>query len=215
MSLGRSALRELMDADPALRDALFAGVAGALRRLTQQIEELHFLDLSGRLATRLGRLARAKEPEATSVTLDWPYTQTELAAMIGGARQTVNRLLSELVDAGPRAARWGHPGHPGRRRPAARGRAVARSASRSSTAQVMADTRGVTYLTAPRPSGPQHPVQPPPTRGRATGPAVNDTGSTHEGRSGMHTIKATFGRLAVVAAAIAFLVIEAAPRIRF
>ena len=33
------------------------------------------------------------------MTLDWPYTQTELAAMIGGARQTVNRLLSELVDA--------------------------------------------------------------------------------------------------------------------
>ena len=99
LSLGRPALRALMDTDPALRDALFAGVAGALRRLTQQIEELHFLDLSGRLATRLGRLARAKDPEATSVTLDWPYTQTELAAMIGGARQTVNRLLSELVDA--------------------------------------------------------------------------------------------------------------------
>jgi CRP/FNR family transcriptional regulator, cyclic AMP receptor protein len=99
MSLGRPALRELMDVDRALRDALFAGVAGALRRLTQQIEELHFLDLSGRLATRLGRLARASDPEATSVTLDWPYTQTELAAMIGGARQTVNRLLSELVEA--------------------------------------------------------------------------------------------------------------------
>lgn len=100
LSLGRAALREVMDADPALRDALLASVAGALRRLTQQLEELHFLDLSGRLATRLGRLARTKDPEATSVTLDWPYTQTELAAMIGGARQTVNRLLGELVDGG-------------------------------------------------------------------------------------------------------------------
>jgi CRP-like cAMP-binding protein len=100
LSLGRPALRELMDTDPALRDALFAGVAKALRRLTQQIEELHFLDLSGRLATRLGRLARARDPEATSVRLDWPYTQSELASMIGGARQTVNRLLSELVGSG-------------------------------------------------------------------------------------------------------------------
>ena len=99
MSLGRPALREVMDTDPALRDALLANVAGALRRLTQQMEELHFLDLAGRLATRLGRLARASDPESTSVTLDWPYTQTELAAIIGGARQTVNRLLSELVDA--------------------------------------------------------------------------------------------------------------------
>jgi hypothetical protein len=31
----------------------------------------------------------------------------------------------------------------------------------------------------------------------------------------MRTVKATFGRLAVVAAAIAFLVIEAAPRVKW
>jgi hypothetical protein len=31
----------------------------------------------------------------------------------------------------------------------------------------------------------------------------------------MQTVKAAFGRLAVVAAAITFLVIEAAPRVRF
>jgi hypothetical protein len=31
----------------------------------------------------------------------------------------------------------------------------------------------------------------------------------------MQTVKGTFGRLVVVAAAIAFLVIEAAPRMRF
>ena len=30
----------------------------------------------------------------------WPYTQSDLAAMIGGTRQSVNRLLSELVDEG-------------------------------------------------------------------------------------------------------------------
>ena len=30
--------------------------------------------------------------------LDWPYTQSDLAAMIGGTRQSVNKLLSGLVD---------------------------------------------------------------------------------------------------------------------
>jgi len=30
--------------------------------------------------------------------LPWPYTQSELAGMIGGSRQSVNRLLSDLVD---------------------------------------------------------------------------------------------------------------------
>ena len=32
--------------------------------------------------------------------LDWPYTQSDLAAMIGATRQSVNRLLSTLVDDG-------------------------------------------------------------------------------------------------------------------
>ena len=30
----------------------------------------------------------------------WPYTQSELAGMIGGSRQSVNRLLSDLTDEG-------------------------------------------------------------------------------------------------------------------
>ena len=34
------------------------------------------------------------------VVLDWPYTQSELASMIGGTRQTVNRLLSDMVAEG-------------------------------------------------------------------------------------------------------------------
>jgi CRP/FNR family cyclic AMP-dependent transcriptional regulator len=98
--LPRAALRELMDADPTLRDALFAGMAKIMRRMTGQIEELHFLDLAGRLATRLGRMAREQDPVATRVTLDWHLTQSDLAAMIGGARQTVNRLLADLAAEG-------------------------------------------------------------------------------------------------------------------
>lgn len=99
-TLPRAALRELLDADPSLRDALLLSLATSLRRLTTQVEELHFLDLAGRLATRLGRLAREQYPDEDAVTLDWPYTQSDLAAMIGGTRQTVNRLLSRLVDDG-------------------------------------------------------------------------------------------------------------------
>ena len=32
--------------------------------------------------------------------LSWPYTQGELAGMIGGSRQSVNRLLADLADQG-------------------------------------------------------------------------------------------------------------------
>jgi CRP-like cAMP-binding protein len=89
---------DLLDRDPGLRDALLALVA-ELRRLTGHVQELHFLDLAGRLAMRLTRLALAAEPGAHGeVRLDWPYTQSDLAAMIGGTRQSVNKLLSGLVD---------------------------------------------------------------------------------------------------------------------
>ena len=52
-----------------------------LRRLTGHVEELHFLDLPGRLARRIVRLAResrARRRPAT-IRLDWPYTQSDLA----------------------------------------------------------------------------------------------------------------------------------------
>jgi CRP/FNR family transcriptional regulator len=91
----------LIDTETGLRRELFAGLAAELRRLTGHVEELHFLDLPGRLASRLVRLAREQRPGATGeVRLDWPYTQSDLAAMIGGTRQTVNRLLSDLVAQG-------------------------------------------------------------------------------------------------------------------
>jgi CRP/FNR family cyclic AMP-dependent transcriptional regulator len=97
--LPRAVFAELLDSVPGLRDALLWGIAHELRRVTDHVEELHFLDLAGRLAMRLTRLARDAEPDAAGgVRLNWPYTQSDLAAMIGGTRQSVNRLLSELVD---------------------------------------------------------------------------------------------------------------------
>lgn len=97
--LPRAVFMELLDSVPGLRDALLAALAYELRRLTGQVEELHFLDLAGRLAMRLSRLAREGQPDATGqMRLDWPYTQSDLAAMIGGTRQSVNRLLRELEE---------------------------------------------------------------------------------------------------------------------
>jgi CRP-like cAMP-binding protein len=81
--------------------ALLSGLASELRRLTGHVAELHFLDLAGRLAIRLVRLAREAHPEALGrCELNWPFTQSDLAAMIGGTRQSVNKLLSGLVEDG-------------------------------------------------------------------------------------------------------------------
>jgi CRP-like cAMP-binding protein len=99
--LRREAFLDLIDTEPALRRALLASLAAEIRRLTGHVEDLHFLDLPGRLASRIVRLAadRPREPGG-AVRIPWPYTQSELAGMIGGSRQSVNRLLSDLADEG-------------------------------------------------------------------------------------------------------------------
>jgi CRP-like cAMP-binding protein len=99
-TLPRDLFLSLLDRDKALRESLLAGIARELRRITGHVEELHFLDLAGRLASHLARLAREADPGAREVRLDWPYTQSDLAAMIGGTRQSVNKLLAELVERG-------------------------------------------------------------------------------------------------------------------
>lgn len=99
LTLSRGTFLELLNGHPDLRDALLSALVAELRRLTNHVEELHFLDLAGRLARHLVRLAAQSGGGPTgSMTLDWPYTQSDLAAMIGGTRQSVNKLLGELID---------------------------------------------------------------------------------------------------------------------
>ena len=101
LTLPRDRFLRLLDDDPRIVRALLHALAEELRRLTGHVEDLHFLDLAGRLSIRLVRLARDADPTASGrVELDWPFTQSDLAAMIGGTRQSVNKLLSGLEDDG-------------------------------------------------------------------------------------------------------------------
>jgi CRP-like cAMP-binding protein len=98
LALPRDQFRALVANEPAIRDALLASVAGELRRLTTHVAELHFLDLTGRLASRLARLAdeHGERMPNGEIRLDAPLTQSDLAAMIGATRQSVNKLLGEF-----------------------------------------------------------------------------------------------------------------------
>jgi CRP/FNR family cyclic AMP-dependent transcriptional regulator len=101
--LPRDRFRELVATEPVMREALLATLAAEVRRLTHHVEELHFLDITGRLASRLARMAN--EPGATteadgSIRLAGPLTQGDLAAMIGCTRQSVNKLLGMFTDDG-------------------------------------------------------------------------------------------------------------------
>jgi CRP-like cAMP-binding protein len=100
--LRRDAFDRLVDNEQALRRALLSALAAEIRRLTAQVEDLHFLDLPGRLARHLLREIDVQEdrPGSAEARLSWPFTQGELASMIGGSRQSVNRLLADFIEQG-------------------------------------------------------------------------------------------------------------------
>ena len=100
--LPRDRFRELIATEAGVRDALLAAIAGELRRLTTHVEELHFLDITGRLAARLVRLAgEGGTPVAEGeIQLRTNLTQGDLAAMVGCTRQSVNKLLGQFTDDG-------------------------------------------------------------------------------------------------------------------
>src|SRR5262245_3318169 len=106
--LPRERFRQLVNERQEVRDLVFAELARELRRLTNHVEELHFLDIAGRLAAQLARLAedqvRGDADGGGAVTaeirLEGPITQGELAAMVGSTRQSVNKLLGYFTDDG-------------------------------------------------------------------------------------------------------------------
>jgi len=101
LRLPRRAFDELLDTDALFPRRILESLAHELRRATHHVGELHFLDLPGRLAARFARMARDADPgSAVEVHLGHHYSQSELAAMIGGTRQSVNRHLGELVAEG-------------------------------------------------------------------------------------------------------------------
>jgi CRP/FNR family transcriptional regulator, cyclic AMP receptor protein len=101
--LPRERFKDLVASDPVMREAVLATLAAEVRRLTHHVEELHFLDITGRLASRLARMtgeAGAARLDDGAIRLPGPLTQGDLAAMIGCTRQSVNKLLGMFTDDG-------------------------------------------------------------------------------------------------------------------
>ncbi|HXG26221.1 MAG TPA: Crp/Fnr family transcriptional regulator [Candidatus Binatia bacterium] len=101
VTMTRDRFVSLVDGGSPFRWSLLGGIAHRIRRLTDQLAEVHFLDLAGRLALTLTRLAEETAPgKARDVVLARPLTQSDLAAMVGGTRQRVNQILGEFADEG-------------------------------------------------------------------------------------------------------------------
>jgi CRP-like cAMP-binding protein len=101
LAFARSSMMELIHSEPAIADGLLRSVGSTLRRLTEQASDFVFLDLEGRVAKLLVQYAsRRGEESDDGVSLDLGLTQTDLAHMVGGSRQSVNQILHALAARG-------------------------------------------------------------------------------------------------------------------
>ena len=101
LSLSRTTLLAAMQENPSLSEALLRSLGGVVRRLTEQASDLVFLDLHGRVAKLLLALAEERgEMQGGLITLDLHMTQSDLAGMVGGSRQSVNQILHTFARRG-------------------------------------------------------------------------------------------------------------------
>jgi len=89
----RSELLGLVRSEGQVAEALARALGVIARRTTQQVTELAFLDLQGRVARQLLKLSGGGSRTRR-------VTQVELATMVSGARQTVNQVLRSLESRG-------------------------------------------------------------------------------------------------------------------
>lgn len=99
--LYREPFLELLSRHPTVALAVMSELAGMVRRLSAQLQDLTALDVPGRLAKKLLELAATHgqtTPEGRHIPL--PLTQQELAHMIGATRVAVNQALSAFRQQG-------------------------------------------------------------------------------------------------------------------
>jgi len=96
LALSRGAFMELIHANPRILDAVMRSLGALIRRLTEQNADHVFLDLPGRVAKTLVRLAG--ESQAPMITIE--LNQSQLAEMAGGSRQSVNQAIGSFASRG-------------------------------------------------------------------------------------------------------------------
>jgi CRP/FNR family cyclic AMP-dependent transcriptional regulator len=97
----RAILLELIEQHPSLTDSLLRSLGSLARRLTEQAADLVFLDIHGRMAKLLLSMADQRGTQAgDGIVLDLNLTQADLAAMVGGSRQSVNQTLRSFESRG-------------------------------------------------------------------------------------------------------------------
>lgn len=97
LTITRTDMKRLIEAHVELRDALLQLNCQRLRHMFHRFEELHTLPLGQRIARQLQRLARQFGRHGEQgLVIELGVSQGDLAAMVGGSRQRVNRAWRQM-----------------------------------------------------------------------------------------------------------------------
>jgi CRP/FNR family cyclic AMP-dependent transcriptional regulator len=101
LALGQDQLLSWLTGRPEVARGLLLQLASRLRGLNDQVADLVFSDVPGRVAKALLDLARRfGKPSDGSVHVHHDLTQEELAQLVGASRETVNKALADFVHRG-------------------------------------------------------------------------------------------------------------------
>jgi CRP-like cAMP-binding protein len=91
-----TAFREALDADVAIYRTLVTQLSRRLRTTSSRLSDLTILDLGARLAKFLVSEMTGMAGATPSTSLELQFSQSELGQLLGGARQSINQLLSTM-----------------------------------------------------------------------------------------------------------------------
>ena len=101
LTLHRTDFRQFIGRNPDFAMHVLQSMARNIRRLNSQLSDIFFLDLPGRLARTLLRLAdQHGRPVEDGILITLSLTQTDLAEMTGATRVSINKALGRFRRAG-------------------------------------------------------------------------------------------------------------------
>jgi CRP/FNR family transcriptional regulator, cyclic AMP receptor protein len=109
--LHRDDLLRMLEEDPVLMRRVIARLAEQLRERTRLLAGVAFLDVAGRVATKLLELAATRgEACEAGIRIHLKMSQRTLAGMVLASRESVNRALATLIAEGAVAQELGTGG---------------------------------------------------------------------------------------------------------
>jgi CRP-like cAMP-binding protein len=98
LGLGHEALGPWLTGRPGVGQALLKALAQRLRRTNENLSDLVFSDVPGRVAKALVELnEKFGEKRSDGFYVEHDLTQEELAQLVGASRETVNKALADFA----------------------------------------------------------------------------------------------------------------------